>query len=1004
MLSLTVGPYPALERHLARRLSALKSAPARLPDPVTVVVPSRTLIRHLERALALRHGLALANVRFHTYQSLARSILLEAGSPAAAFAEDPLLEEFMLKEAVRAGTVRPELAELVKMPGLLGALLNTIRDLEEARVDPENIPFESLEEEEGEIQQLLEIMPLLGHLDAAIKGRGLISRAGVVREAAARAAGAESVGGLSALIYYGAYDMTQHQLDFLFALSECAPVEVMFPAFASRPGRLHPAYQFAESTLALIGQKAGETNWLEPDDKGPLGRRLPGIFGGEGAASGGAGLPEGVIVWRARDVRAQWDLIAEECWRLIEKENMPPHEIVVVTRSLAGVLSEAAAAFTAAELPWSTRGAIPMSELEAGRALCSLVKVLSGDFSPETVLDAACSPVLGICPKRLPVPEARAESRRLWAGAQPEDWRLLAGRQGAAAGLLEAVQRLSAQAAKFPGRAGFDAYAQLLLEVCEAFMGETGAERERVGSIFEAFVDTVRQLRSLGAALGEVEKDEFFVEALAALERAGIEMFARNGGVEFVDAMDARGVSARCVFLADLAEGVFPRLAREDPFLRDPARQLLNEVLGYKIQLKGRAGLEEERLLFHSLLGGASERLYLVWPAGEAGRLALPSGFLAELLDGFGAALPEIALPAEEPPPQVKEEAWAEYQTSAAWFAEIENGGAAPGRWDGIGFPPPAPGETFRATQLVDLARCPFRGYVPGALGLKEPRGPHSAWEPEAAQIGLAVHAALDDAVGELRGQWAKAGAEKLADAARYHFEQALDKFLPETGRFPAIRAVMLEDWGRLIAELLKADHEWCVERNLAPREREQELAGRIGEEGCHLALKGRTDRIDEGGGSTRLVDYKSHLRRERVPAKPGFVPDFYQLAIYRELLGGAPGAAILSVYHLGRALGGVVPVHAEGEVAAEIGARARGLNAALAAMLEQGRMPPFPRERGKRPGRWKPDCDLCGLSLLCRREHEPTRQRLANGGAWADLEQVLGDGENEERDEPAEL
>ena len=82
------------------------------------------------------------------------------------------------------------------------------------------------------------------------------------------------------------------------------------------------------------------------------------------------------------------------------------------------------------------------------------------------------------------------------------------------------------------------------------------------------------------------------------------------------------------LFVLGMNEGVFPRVVREDAFLRDRDRRVIEATLGYKIPEK-LAGYDEERLLFAALTQAARDRLYLsTQRADEGGRPLAPSWYL----------------------------------------------------------------------------------------------------------------------------------------------------------------------------------------------------------------------------------------------------------------------------------------------------------------------------------------------------------------------------------------
>src|SRR5690242_4118893 len=95
-------------------------------------------------------------------------------------------------------------------------------------------------------------------------------------------------------------------------------------------------------------------------------------------------------------------------------------------------------------------------------------------------------------------------------------------------------------------------------------------------------------------------------------------------------------------------EGVFPRAIREDAFLRDRDREVLERDLGYKVSQKLTA-FDEEKLLFTLLVGAARERLYCSFQrADESGRPLAPSWYIDELealLADKGARYEAITIP-----------------------------------------------------------------------------------------------------------------------------------------------------------------------------------------------------------------------------------------------------------------------------------------------------------------------------------------------------------------------
>ena len=88
---------------------------------------------------------------------------------------------------------------------------------------------------------------------------------------------------------------------------------------------------------------------------------------------------------------------------------------------------------------------------------------------------------------------------------------------------------------------------------------------------------------------------------------------------------------------------MFPRIVREDPFLRDPARRVIRDTIGYKIGQKMTA-LEEERLLLQLILTSARRSLYVTFQrSDDEGKIVGASSFLRRLVEEWGVSMDDVA-------------------------------------------------------------------------------------------------------------------------------------------------------------------------------------------------------------------------------------------------------------------------------------------------------------------------------------------------------------------------
>lgn len=173
--------------------------------------------------------------------------------------------------------------------------------------------------------------------------------------------------------------------------------------------------------------------------------------------------------------------------------------------------------------------------------------------------------------------------------------------------------------------------------------GMNPEDKERDRSILDKIGELLHTVCILDCLGEEVTMDQFVDIFINACRQEGLSIGLVNGrGVKVMDAMSARGIPFRVLFVLGLNEKVFPRAISEEPFLRDHVRRRLSEVLGNFIPEKLR-GFEEERLLFSFLLNAAGERLYLLHErSDEAGKPKVQSHYLMDILQTMkGTSIPE---------------------------------------------------------------------------------------------------------------------------------------------------------------------------------------------------------------------------------------------------------------------------------------------------------------------------------------------------------------------------
>ncbi len=204
--------------------------------------------------------------------------------------------------------------------------------------------------------------------------------------------------------------------------------------------------------------------------------------------------------------------------------------------------------------------------------------------------------------------------------------------------LEKILRKLSTDLSSIPEKASWMAMSSIIAHFIQDYIaipseGMSSEDQKRDQLIINKIWELLHTLCTLDCLNEEVTQEQFVDTFLDACRWEGLPVGQENGrGVKVLDAMSARGIPFRALFILGLNEKVFPRAISEEPFLRDHIRRKLSEVLGNLIPEKLR-GFEEERLLFYFLLNAARERLYLLYErSDEAGKPKVQSHYLMDML------------------------------------------------------------------------------------------------------------------------------------------------------------------------------------------------------------------------------------------------------------------------------------------------------------------------------------------------------------------------------------
>ena len=655
MLRIVTGPFhPVLDRALVEDIQSCKTGDPFAP--LAVIVPSASLVEQLKQLLTRHEPRAFLNIHFLTFHQLALRL---RGDFAAASDAGPrptleLVDDFFFEQLVRQVIRRKlpglePLARLPASPGTWKGLWATVRDLKDAVVAP-TTALKALTEgvfEEDDQPWLRSIFTLHAAIIEAGRSLEVASPDDLAASLGRDLSASSFLNGLQRLFYYGFYDLSQVQLSFFESVVRVAPTTLYFP-LQDRPAFLF-ARQFFERHLLPLADTHEDRN-------------------GEEDRTRITELVE-LSVINVIGVEEELAAVCREILTLVEVNGYRFDEIEVVARTLEPYQTRLQSVFDHHLVPFTSTAGQPLSREPLVKTLLRLASLPLNDFDRAAMLDVVTSPfyhnqsagstradlrpdiwrslvyTLGITHGeaewgRLAEPASSSILRD--AEAEPdEDNDATVGTSDTAqlTYLWELVSRLIHDCLALPAQGSIgtltDAFLTLikshvhvpdLLAAPSTELPEP-ADLTKVGSLIRSALTRLRQLDLLGGDFSWGEWVELFRRVL---DETSIPLEAnRHQGVQVLDAMTARGRTVRALFVLGMNEKLFPRYVREDPFLRDRQRVVLEATLGYKIDDK-LAGHEEELLLFELLSRSATNRLYLSYQrADETGRVMAASGFIA---------------------------------------------------------------------------------------------------------------------------------------------------------------------------------------------------------------------------------------------------------------------------------------------------------------------------------------------------------------------------------------
>ncbi|CAI4031988.1 hypothetical protein DNFV4_02411 [Nitrospira tepida] len=950
MLRVCTGPFhPTLESALVEDVRRLKTGEPLAP--LAIIVPSQLLIDRLRRLLVLDARLPLLNVHFLTFHQLVLKLTSERAFDDSETRPPASVDDFCFEQLARHIVLeRPlsgmePLEQLGTAAGTWAALWATLRDMKDGAVDPA-AAIQAVREGQFDSEDCPWLEALFTLYAGVLEGSrvlGIGSADDLAADVLPWIPHSPFLAHLRQAIYYGFYDLSQVQLSLLERIAQRTETTVYFPLVQTSEFKF--ALRFYERRLLPL---AASTAFSPVTD-------LPNAGGtGQGTVNRQDSLD--VEITHTVGPEEELAAVCREILALVETHGYRFDEIGVVARTLEPYAPLLSRLFEQHRIPFTSTAVRLLFAEPVTKTLWQLASLRNSGFYATTLLDLLSSPYyrtdgsgltafewrpdlwrlaiqeLGITKgeqewrrlveagqetnesnanplsggeederdqdsdeeDRAPVKVGRREYDHLWrlVSRLIEDCRSLPDR-GTVAELTNRFLELAVRHLSIPG----------LTEDGELSDGKTLKDQHATSvaaALQEAF-DRLRQLDRLGL---ERTWEEWTVLLQQVFERGVIPIGeADHEGVQVLDAMSARGLPFKALCLIGLNEKVFPRMIREDAFLRDRSRRVLDATLGYKIDEK-LAGYDEERLLFSLLCQAATSRLLLFYQRADVeGRLLASSTFLEEARRRYGlSAEQDEAVPRQltelvnrrpsvirllpiqtvilhrilrQQDPgdllQAMERPVELFQQGYASLRPLEFGSSQVGDYDGLTGPladhwKRALEAGFSPSALESYARCPFQYFGRQVLRLKSVR-PDREEGPAPRLIGTLCHDALRLCYERLTAAgWPDAlgDGSALAGIIRTAVHEVFDAHEASMATGYQLLWNLAWDLVRdLVQEAILSDREDCLQTGYRPVAFELEVEGRL--TACEtpetpvIKIRGRLDRVDQRqqDASLRIVDYK---------------------------------------------------------------------------------------------------------------------------------------------------
>lgn len=978
-MKLYYAHYPALQSRFIRFVRENRINPV---DKWLVVCASSFIAQQLQARLTCEQG-AIANIHFVTASTLINRLDQEAPGDTLPLLPQDHVRDFLIKEILS----EPGLNRYALSRGFVQAVKSSLRDLADSLADPAvleehllSMPDYVLEQDGGRFEWLVHIYKRYLERENSLPGYRSYQMA--FERALNQVETSAYLHSFSHIIVYGFYDMSGRQLELISRVRSCYPVTVFAPY------EKHPAYAFAK--------KFFETNWLSAPGAEDASASIPMALGASGQyvfAGAGSSADAQVEIISAPNIKGSVFYVVKEICKRVQ-EGQHTADMAILARDVTPYQEELRKACRENCLPLNASFVYPLYKYALGTFCLNLLGLGTSGFAREKVLAVFSSPYF----KEPHKATWRRLVSRSVVNRDISQWNdLLPQTPGFDKEVLNWINTANTELDKLSRPQPWESGVQTVLDFLAAHVDENAFEGKDA-EIYQRIKETIAKIRTYCAVRAQSQAGELVQEITQALSALTFnEAESVRGGITVTDALRARGLSFKTVFLLGLNDQEFPTLTPEDPILRDYYRYHLRDTLGYWINASLDRG-DEEKLLFYNAITCATEKLCVLYNRfNNEGKPVVPSVYVAEL-----ARACELNLQAADAPrvsgrvlerlracdtfcltPKefsyrviLSEDPLKGYQTAGLLTEEKERSLAAAcalrqtgslGPYDGIissgtqlftrenkrGFSPSA---------LQELGACPMKYFFNRGLRLGEPEEPADRQGLPPNKQGTAYHEILREFYQTLVK---KDALHNLFDAGLVqHMQQIIARHYTQSsyqlfGIYPVIWEIILENIRQKLSDFAVQDVKELG--TFVPRYFEEEIITSPTQD-VPISLRGFIDRldVDEQAKQFRIADYKSTRKGTTNLAKDFFTRLVFQPVMY--ILMVQQTAQWKGYQTAGSCLLSIDPYSKRNLSAGEYAAvkeRATAFLIQLAELVKAGTLFMCPGEV----------CTYCPYHLLCRKE-----------------------------------